>query len=287
MAVAQVAPFNIIDMHTKAIEFTNAWPASVPNTCTDIYRNTPQEHFNTIIKSDRIMRVYFKDRESSNPSGDRGSPINKPVYTLRPKGLFFCANVRNDTGMPPICSPFGNTRLSINIDSVINISIYRLFFADFYCFPNKGEHYVTLVVTKPASTASKNGPQDTNIATWCEQNLLELEMNYDINEHRRVVSYKHTDGTHKSTTLHDVAVSDPTTFPPTTNRVLSPTSTKFTNPFFYHDGTNWKVSSKIWVEILYTEDVCIDVGAVSVVNHFAFNQGTAQKDYTCGICNSF
>ena len=232
------------------------------------------------------MHAYYKDRESSSPSGDKRSPINNADYTRRPKGLFFCANVINTTGAPPDLSPFGDARLTASIDNLINRSTDRLFFADFYCCSGQPspQHYVTLVVTKPANFASNNGPGNTNISTWCEQNLLELEMNYDSNLYRQVESFPHGDKV-LSTTKQIVAAPDPATNFTTVKATLQQSAKRY-NPFFYHNGTHWNVSSKIWVEILYTEDICTDCKTVvTSVSSSMQNAGTVPKNYSCQICN--
>ena len=118
------------------------------------YRNKPPHYFDNI-KNNRsnIMEVYIKDN-----NGDPGCPINGQI-----KGLFFAVRPEPSTMEVPNVSPFGERRITIPIDQLVE-SNTRLYFADFWCHYKR--HWVTLVVTKP----------DTNTDTFCKEHLLELSL---------------------------------------------------------------------------------------------------------------
>jgi len=111
--------------------------------CKYLYRNKPGEYFDTIFTAHGgIMETYLKDA-----SGDMRSPINGELC-----GLFFLATV-NQHGRPFPYSPFGDTRILMCTEEVLRLTP-NMFFADFYCMKNKQNvHHVTIVLTKPGSSA--------------------------------------------------------------------------------------------------------------------------------------
>jgi len=68
------------------------------------------------------------------------------------------------TGEPCRASAFGSTRLIVPVDVLLTLAP-RLYFADFYCMRGKF-HYITLVMTRPRSTADN----------FCQQHLLPLSI---------------------------------------------------------------------------------------------------------------
>lgn len=68
------------------------------------------------------------------------------------------------TGEPYHASPFGSTRLIVPVDVLLELAP-RLYFSDFYCMHGRF-HYITLVMTKPGSSADD----------FCRQHLLPLSV---------------------------------------------------------------------------------------------------------------
>ena len=118
------------------------------------YRNKPRHYFNNI-KNNRsnIMEVYMKDN-----NGDPGCPINGQI-----KGLFFAVRPEPSTMDIPDESLFGDTRVFLPIEKLIQPDI-TIYFADFWC--HKKIHYLTLVATKRNSKAD----------IFCKEHLLKLNM---------------------------------------------------------------------------------------------------------------
>ena len=118
------------------------------------YRNKPRRYFNNI-KNNRsnIMEVYIKDN-----NGDPGCPINGQI-----KGLFFAVRPEPSTFNIPDESLFGNTRIFLKIEKLIQPHV-KIYFADFWC--HKNIHHATLVATKQNSKADK----------FCEEYLVKLNM---------------------------------------------------------------------------------------------------------------
>lgn len=113
-------------------------------TITHLYRNKSREYFDQVLnKEDGLMLPYKKDY-----GGDPSCPING-----RLKGLFFAATLVQ--GRIPEASPFGNTRLTLPVEELIEPDT-NLYFADFFCMPImsiNNNHYIVLVVTKQGSPA--------------------------------------------------------------------------------------------------------------------------------------
>ena len=79
--------------------------------------------------------------------GDGRSPINGEIC-----GLFFLANV-DYNGQPFDASPFGTSRLLVQATVMLH-QAPNVNFADFYCM-NRKDHYVTLVLARPHSSADR------------------------------------------------------------------------------------------------------------------------------------
>ena len=102
------------------------------------------------------MKKYLKDFH-----GDPKSPINGNLG-----GLFFSVNMDKRTGRPPTSSIYGEERLLISPDRMIQ-RFHNIYFTDFYCINDA--HYVTLVMTK---TGSKSD-------LFCQQYLIRMSLNID------------------------------------------------------------------------------------------------------------
>ncbi len=141
----------------KAQLFTHARNSQEPNSEVKFaYRNNTAQYFDDIFATeDKIMKVYTKDN-----NGDPGCPTNGQI-----SGLFFAVQPDykySDPNILPDISPFGDTRVIVPIEKLIEPDV-RLYFSDFYCFNDK-YHYVSLVAAKP------NTPADT----FCQENLIKL-----------------------------------------------------------------------------------------------------------------
>ena len=111
-----------------------------------LFRNNHAQYFEDIRKNMvNVMSVSPK-----NSDGDPGCPI-----TNRLNGIEFYVGQKN---LLPRNSPFGDTRLALPLDRLINHSSYNLYFADLYCY-GRG-HHVLLVVTRSGSNA------DTFCTQW-------------------------------------------------------------------------------------------------------------------------
>ncbi|XP_046365377.2 phytanoyl-CoA hydroxylase-interacting protein-like [Haliotis rufescens] len=127
-----------------------------------LFRNKPSSYFDDIRQNhNNIMEPYLKDN-----GGDQRCPING-----RLKGLFFNVTLKN--GSLPNMSPFGDTRVKVQLSEVFDDSA-KLYFADFYCKPPRRSprritrtraHYVTLVLTRSGSEAD----------SFCNMHLLKLD----------------------------------------------------------------------------------------------------------------
>jgi len=136
------------NLHQMAIFNCNRYYV---DRCKWLYRNRWESYFRDIFKKHGgIMEVYEKDN-----SGDPASPINGQI-----KGLFFMAKNINEE--PPQDSPFGKCRIQIPASVLLSMAP-NLYFVDFYCMNGK-THYVTLVMTKPGSSADN----------YCQEKLLRL-----------------------------------------------------------------------------------------------------------------
>ena len=124
-----------------------------PYLANCLFRNNHAQYFEDIRKNMvNVMSVSPK-----NSDGDPGCPI-----TNRLNGIEFYVGQKN---LLPRNSPFGDTRLVIPLDRLINHSSYNLYFADLYCY--RRGHYVLLVVSKAGSNAD----------TFCTYRLPRLPWN--------------------------------------------------------------------------------------------------------------
>lgn len=104
-----------------------------------MWRDKPQHYWKDIFyKKKGNMIPYMKDF-----NGDQRSAINGNI-----KGLFFGCGLDRKWKQPPHFSYFGDERLLVNADVLLNFT-KKLYFADFYC--HYQYHYATLVVTNPGS----------------------------------------------------------------------------------------------------------------------------------------
>ena len=190
--------------------------------CNVLYRNKPKWYFDKILNGKKCMRVYPKVTvNGQGAQGDPYSPINHEKEGFRPRGLFFASSVGKD-GTPCKTSPYGNTRLSIPIEELINVNEDSIYFADFYCRGGR-YHYVTLLVTKLGSTKKV---QKIPINKWCSNNLIRL-----------------------STTGQDLSEL---------STDLEPCSEQ-QNPFLFYDEytERWMTCGGVWLHVFYTEDIDI------------------------------
>ncbi|XP_061162827.1 phytanoyl-CoA hydroxylase-interacting protein-like [Saccostrea echinata] len=121
-----------------------------------LYRNKPQVYYDNIFQRNHgIMGKYLK-----NDGGDQASVLNRAI-----QGLFFSAYLQrqpNGFFLPPMASPFGDTRLNIPITFFLNPS-NNLYFADFFC--HDYNHHVTLVITVKGSYSDN----------FCRERLIILD----------------------------------------------------------------------------------------------------------------
>lgn len=104
-----------------------------------MWRDKPRHYWKDIFyKKKGNMIPYMKDF-----NGDQRSAINGNL-----KGLFFGCGLDRKRRQPPHFSYFGDERLLVNADVLLNFT-KKLYFADFYC--HYQYHYATLVVTNPGS----------------------------------------------------------------------------------------------------------------------------------------
>jgi hypothetical protein len=100
-----------------------------------------------------VMQTYIKDN-----NGDPRSPINERLH-----GLHFSVNIEFSTGKPMHYSVYGNTRLCIPAEAMMD-ACPNVYFADFFCL-KKGVHHVTLVLTRPDSVSD----------CFCKKHLILLD----------------------------------------------------------------------------------------------------------------
>ncbi|XP_062587170.1 phytanoyl-CoA hydroxylase-interacting protein-like isoform X2 [Saccostrea cucullata] len=121
-----------------------------------LYRNKPRLYYDNIFqRKNGIMGKYMK-----NDGGDQASVLNRAI-----QGLFFSAYLQCQPSgffLPPLTSPFGDTRLNIPFAFFFN-PCNRLYFADFFC--HDINHHVTLVVTV----------QDSQADNFCRERLILLD----------------------------------------------------------------------------------------------------------------
>uniref|UniRef100_A0A914ZB85 Phytanoyl-CoA hydroxylase-interacting protein-like C-terminal domain-containing protein n=1 Tax=Panagrolaimus superbus TaxID=310955 RepID=A0A914ZB85_9BILA len=99
-----------------------------------LYRCKPQCYWDDIqVRSENVMRKYIKD-----DNGQAANPTNGMIF-----GLFFSARLLANGTLPP-SSPFGNVRMSLPAEVLLDPERINMYFSDFYC--NRLTHYVTVVI---------------------------------------------------------------------------------------------------------------------------------------------
>uniref|UniRef100_A0AC35FP48 Phytanoyl-CoA hydroxylase-interacting protein-like C-terminal domain-containing protein n=1 Tax=Panagrolaimus sp. PS1159 TaxID=55785 RepID=A0AC35FP48_9BILA len=99
-----------------------------------LYRCKPQCYWDDIqVRSENIMRKYIKD-----DNGQAANPTNGMIF-----GLFFSARLLPNGTLPP-SSPFGNVRMTLPAEVLLDPERVNMYFSDFYC--NRLTHYVTIVI---------------------------------------------------------------------------------------------------------------------------------------------
>jgi len=156
-SLSELTVADLKTLYEAAVEFSCLTKAGTrvksATPCKWLYRNRWEEYFEEIDTTrNGLMEVYKKDN-----SGDQASPINS-----RLDGLFFMA--KNVNSQPPRESPFGEIRLQVPVEVLLN-NTPNLYFTDFYCMGGK-IHYVTIVMTRP----------DTDADTFCRDRLLPLNI---------------------------------------------------------------------------------------------------------------
>ena len=127
-------------LKTSAIKFVRL-ENKEPFLADYLFRNNHPEYFEDIQKNwGNTMLVTLK-----NPGGDFRCPIAN-----RLEGIEFNVGQEN---LLPRNSPFGDTRVVIPLDRLIDRNLYNLYFADLYCHEQGSGHHVLLVVTKSGGDA--------------------------------------------------------------------------------------------------------------------------------------
>lgn len=89
-----------------------------------LYRCKPECYWQDIVeRSNSIMMKYIKDE-----NGQAASPINGAIY-----GLFFSARLLPFGALPP-SSPFGNIRMSLPAEVLLDPDRVNFYFSDFCKF---------------------------------------------------------------------------------------------------------------------------------------------------------
>ena len=127
---------------------------SQPFPAKFLFRNNHPEYFEDIQQKGNMMQVSPK-----NPSGNVRCPIINKL-----QGVEFNVGSRN----LPRKSPFGDTRIVIPSQRLINPFLYGLYFCDLYCY-GKG-HQVLLVVTRSGSPVDKFCAQRLPRLPWIPNN---------------------------------------------------------------------------------------------------------------------
>ena len=127
-----------------------------PFTVDYLFRNNHPEYFEDIQQNKGNMMLV----SPKNPHGDLRSPITNHL-----KGIEF--NVGEENFLPRN-SPFGDTRLVIPSERLIDFRVCNLYFSDLYCH-GKG-HHVLLVVTRRGSSADAFCAQRLPRLPWIPRN---------------------------------------------------------------------------------------------------------------------
>ena len=198
-----------------------------------------------------VMCIYTKDGNASRANGSQRSPINSSDPAQRPQGLFFMANVDfSGDPIPLALSPFGDTRVIIPINSLITPDM-NMYFADFYCAGGRrGTHYVTLVLARTGSHMDQ--VYTANLVTLSRHNNPFLRQS--------------------------IVRSNPTTTVQTQGSQVH----QIPRPSI---DTYWEVNSKIWVEVLYPENVLLQYGTLQYGKEKKTTRRPQEKTKGCTICN--
>ena len=127
-----------------------------PFTVNYLFRNNHPEYFEDIQQNKGNMMLV----SPKNPNGDLRSPITNHL-----KGIEF--NVGEENFLPRN-SKFGDTRLIIPLERLIDFRECILYFSDLYCH-GKG-HHVLLVVTRRGSSADAFCAQRLPRLPWIPRN---------------------------------------------------------------------------------------------------------------------
>ena len=116
------------------------------------------------------MHTYPKDASYDRWHGDQRCPANDSDFKKRPKGLFFSPNVQKGSmGLPHPGSIYGDTRLELQIPTLLQPGSVKFYFSDFYCIQGKG-HHVCIFATNPHSR-TPNVKGFHNLDAWCRKKL--------------------------------------------------------------------------------------------------------------------
>uniref|UniRef100_A0A915DDH4 Uncharacterized protein n=1 Tax=Ditylenchus dipsaci TaxID=166011 RepID=A0A915DDH4_9BILA len=145
------ATFSKEEMH-NLYEMAVKFAGDMLHPYKNLYRCKPKRYYDSIYHVEgRIMKPYLKDN-----NGQSACPINGVLH-----GLFFSARLK-DNGQLPHSSPFGEVRMQVPVEKLLNGDKVNMYFSDFYC--NKKMHYVTLVICKKGSDSDR----------FCRDHLLLL-----------------------------------------------------------------------------------------------------------------
>ena len=151
-------------LHSKAVGYD---AENTKTTCFLLYRDKSLKYFQDIYRKHcGVMHTYPKDASYDRGHGDQRCPANDSDFAKRPQGLFFCPNVQKGSmGLPHPGSIYGDTRLELQIPSLLQPGKVNLFFSDFYCVQGK-RHHVCIFATDPLSR-TPNMKGFHNLDAWC------------------------------------------------------------------------------------------------------------------------
>ncbi|CAB05567.2 Phytanoyl-CoA hydroxylase-interacting protein-like C-terminal domain-containing protein [Caenorhabditis elegans] len=148
---AEFCPKELADLLEKCHVFIGKETAQLQEI-KNLYRCKPKPYWDYIYNfRGKVMEKYIKD-----DNGQPGNLINRKLH-----GLFFSA--RLTSGSLPSSSPFGNIRMDVDCNLILNPFKHSFYFADFYC--NKAYHYATIVICEIGSTSYK----------YCNEKLIKLD----------------------------------------------------------------------------------------------------------------
>uniref|UniRef100_A0A7E4V5I0 PHYHIP_C domain-containing protein n=1 Tax=Panagrellus redivivus TaxID=6233 RepID=A0A7E4V5I0_PANRE len=130
-----------------------------PSNIFDLaYRCKPASYWDSIRETGNgLMETYVKD-SSGHPRNHINGKLN---------GLFFCVNISGYSSLPA-CSPYGDKRLCLPAQQLLDPTVVNLYFCDFYCCRllsvSEPPHYVTIVVCR----------KDSESDLFCKDKLIPL-----------------------------------------------------------------------------------------------------------------